>query len=129
MASAVMKLSSDCALEMIFQGTMIQPPVIVIIMTPRCEPYQCFVLERMKNLVAYPDVDVLWEEVRQVIGRTDDVGRQVRSDLSYDPTESYKEGSAATGGTIPFRSEGERIPNVFAVNNLGGRGGDDTKKP
>ncbi len=49
--------------------------------------------------------DVLREQICQIIGGADDVGREIRSDLSHTPGETDEEGTSTTSRTVPLSSE------------------------
>ena len=74
------------------------------------------------------DIDVLREEIGHIVGTGDDVGGQVGSDLSHDPAETDEESPSTAGWPVPLRGQGERIPDIFAINDHGCGGGDDTEK-
>ena len=60
------------------------------------------------------DVDVLGEETGHIIGTRDDVGGQIRSDLSHDPAEADEESSSTPRWTFPFRSKFKRVCRTAA---------------
>lgn len=77
------------------------------------------------------DVDVLWTERHEVVGRTDGVGRDVDTDSDDDQADGAKgsSGAATVGpGCHPEIDDFDGVPVDFAICRLRGCGREDTKK-
>lgn len=126
-AKPTMKFSNDSAEYTIFQGTMIQPPVMVMSMTPlRMLMYLWEMSTRTRD--GRKDFNLLWEQVGQIVRCADDIGTKICADLSDAPRKSDKESKALSSRCVPLSSETNGIPNVFSIDNFSRRCGDDAKK-
>ena len=77
------------------------------------------------------DVDVLWAEGHEIIGRADGVGRDVDTKGDDEQADGAKGSSCSATVGPRFHPEADnydRVPDDLAIRRLGGRGSENAKQ-